>query len=133
MEARITPDHISKLGLNQIFVFESNLPGMHSVGTALQALSFGAAMGRGIGLQGYTYAIPIKDYDAKNVLPLNTIQRYIDEFIQCAVENPQLTFLVTRIGCGFAGYTLKQIASLFRDAVRYPNIHLPEDFWEVIN
>ena len=41
-----------------------------------------------------------------------------------------MTFLVTRIGCGIAGFTPAEIAPLFANAVNVENIHLPQDFWE---
>ena len=121
---RITPEHISSLGQNEIFVFGSNLQGMHGGGAARIAVQqFGAIMGQGVGLQGQSYAIPTMQGG------VNTIAPYVDEFIAFAKQHPELTFMVTRIGCGIAGFTPRQIAPLFTGAVDAPNIHLPQDFW----
>ncbi len=121
---RITPDYIHSLDKNEIFVFGSNLQGMHGGGAArIAADRFGAIMGQGVGLQGQSYAIPTMQGG------VNTIMPYVDEFIAFAKQHPELTFLVTRIGCGIAGFTPAQIAPLFTGAVDVENIHLPQDFW----
>ncbi|MBQ3709835.1 MAG: hypothetical protein II887_03940 [Bacteroidales bacterium] len=115
------------LGKNEIFVFGSNLQGMHGGGAARIAVErFGAIMGQGIGLQGHSYAIPTMQGGP------NTIRPYVDEFIKFAQQHPELTFLVTRIGCGIAGFKPADIAPLFANAVDVENIHLPEDFWKEI-
>jgi hypothetical protein len=124
---RITPERITKLNQNEIFVFGSNLAGMHAGGAARIAVDkFGAIMGQGVGLQGQSYAIPTMQGGVNTILP------YVEEFIRFADCHPELTFLVTRIGCGIAGFTPKEIAPLFAAAVNMPNIHLPLDFWEEI-
>ena len=121
---RIAPNHINKLEKNEIFVFGSNLAGAHGGGAARTAVEkFGAIMGQGVGLQGQSYAIPTMQGGA------NTIKPYVDEFIAFAKQHPELTFLVTRIGCGIAGFTVSEIAPLFAGAVNVENIHLPQDFW----
>ena len=122
---RITSDRINTLGKNQIFVFGSNLAGAHGAGAARIAVEqFGAIMGQGVGLQGQSYAIPTMQGG------VNTIAPYVDEFIAFAKQHPELTFLVTRIGCSIAGFSPRQIAPLFAGAVDVKNIHLPMDFWE---
>ena len=122
---RITPDHIRTLGNNEIFVFGSNLQGMHGGGAARIAVEqFGAIMGQGVGLQGQSYAIPTMQGGVNTILP------YVEEFITFAKQHPELTFLVTRIGCGIAGFTPTEIAPLFASAVDVDNIHLPQDFWQ---
>ena len=121
---RITPNNISNLRPGEIFVFGSNLEGRHAGGAARIAVNqFGAIWGQGVGLQGQSYAIPTMQGG------VNTIQPYVDEFIIFAKEHPEMTFLVTRIGCGIAGFTPAEIAPLFTGAVKVENIHLPEDFW----
>ena len=121
---RITPEYIRSLGQTEIFVFGSNLAGAHSGGAARIAVEqFGAIMGQGVGLQGRSYAIPTMQGG------VNTIAPYVDEFIAFAKQHPELTFLVTRIGCGIAGFSPRQIAPLFAGAIDVPNIHLPQDFW----
>lgn len=108
----------------EIFVFGSNLAGRHGKGAALEArLKHGAIYGQGNGLQGQSYAIPTKDVYLRS-LPLETIQFYVDVFIGIAKERPELTFNVTRIGCGLAGYTDSQIAPMFKGAPI--NCNLPE-------
>lgn len=100
----------------KIFVFGSNLAGRHGKGAALRAFQdYGAVYGQGVGLQGNSYAIPTKDENI-NTLPLNKIQRYINQFIKFAKLNPEMTFEVTRIGCGLAGYEDNDIAPMFVNA-----------------
>ena len=121
---RITPEFIRTLNKNEVFVFGSNLAGAHGGGAArIAAEKFGAIMGQGVGLQGQSYAIPTMQGG------VNTIKPYVDEFIAFAKQHPELTFLVTRIGCGIAGFTPAEIAPLFAGAVDVENIHLPMDFW----
>ena len=122
---RIAPDIISTLKDNEIFVFGSNLAGMHAGGAARVATQkFGAVMGQGVGLQGQSYAIPTMQGGVEAIVP------YVDEFIQFADCHPEMTFLVTRIGCGIAGFTDKEIAPLFIRAINLPNVHLPLSFWK---
>ena len=122
---RITPERISNLKSNEIFVFGSNLAGAHGGGAAYLAYQrFGAVMGQGVGLQGQSYAIPTMQGEPNTILP------YVEEFIIFAKQHPEFTFLVTRIGCGIAGFTPAEIAPLFAGAVEVENIHLPMDFWK---
>ena len=122
---RITPDRINSLQPGEIFVFGSNLAGMHAGGAARLAVDrFGAIMGQGVGLQGQSYAIPTMQGG------VHTIQPYVDEFLRFADCHPEMTFLVTRIGCGIAGFRSEQIAPLFAGAINMPNVHLPLDFWK---
>lgn len=122
---RITPEHITSLKSNEIFVFGSNLAGAHGGGAAYLAYQrFGAVMGQGVGLQGQSYAIPTMQGGANTILP------YVEEFIAFAQQHPEMTFLVTKIGCGIAGFTPAEIAPLFAGAIEVENIHLPMDFWK---
>ena len=115
-----TPEYIWKLAPNEIFVFGSNLRGIHGGGAAYDAYRrFGAVMGQGVGLQGQSYAIPTMQGGVDKIKP------YVDDFIQFAGQNRQLTFLVTRIGCGIAGFSDEDIAPLFRNAHGAENIILP--------
>ena len=121
---RITPEFIKQLKDNEIFVFGSNLAGAHGGGAARIAYErFGAIMGQGVGLQGQSYAIPTMQGGVDTILP------YVEEFIAFAKQHPEMTFLVTKIGCGIAGFRIDEIAPLFAGAVEVENIHLPEDFW----
>jgi hypothetical protein len=126
---RTTPDNIKKLEQGHIFVFGSNLSGRHGKGAAKTALGWGAKWGQGAGLQGRTYGIPTKDASIRRTLTVIEIKPFVDEFIEFAKNNPNLTFLVTEIGCGLAGHKQKDIAPLFINAVDVENIHLPEKFW----
>ena len=122
-----TPERISKLNPNEIFVFGSNLAGMHGGGAAWIAYErFGAIMGQGVGLQGQSYAIPTMQGGAETIKP------YVDEFIEFASKHPEYKFLVTKIGCGIAGFRVEEIAPLFAEAIDMDNVILPEDFVEVI-
>ena len=118
---RTTPEFITELKPNEIFVFGSNLGGMHGGGAARVAYQrFGAIMGQGVGLQGQSYAIPTMQGGVETIRP------YVDEFIKFAEEHQDLTFLVTRIGCGIAGFTDDDISPLFAKAHTIDNIVLPE-------
>ncbi len=120
-QKRTTPEFITELQPGEIFVFGSNLQGMHGGGAARIAhRNFGAIMGQGVGLQGQSYAIPTMQGGVETIRP------YIDEFIAFAKAHQEMTFLVTRIGCGIAGFTDAEIAPLFTEAHNVGNIVLPE-------
>jgi hypothetical protein len=124
---RTTPDFITSLAENEIFVFGSNLAGFHGGGAARVAHQrFGAVWGQGVGLQGQSYAIPTMQGGVETIRP------YVDEFIVFAKQHPELTFLVTRIGCGIAGFTDEDIAPLFKEALGTDNIILPATFLDVL-
>lgn len=124
---RFTPEMITRLAENEIFVFGSNLEGYHGGGAAYIAMEkFGAVWGQGVGLQGQCYAIPTMQGGVETIKP------YVDEFISFAREHGELTFLVTRIGCGIAGFTDEEIAPLFKDAIDIENVILPKVFVEII-
>lgn len=127
----MTGTTITQLGPKEVFVFGSNEAGRHGRGAAFTARQWGARCGKGVGHWGQTYAIPTKDKDLK-VLTLRQIQKYISDFIIYASNNPNLNFLVTRIGCGLAGYKDEQIAPLFREALKYNNIILPDIFIKIL-
>lgn len=120
---RFTPEHIAVLEPGEIFVFGSNLAGAHGGGAARAArIHFGAVMGQGIGLQGQSYAIPTMQGGPETIKP------YVDDFILFAKQHPELTFLVTPIGCGIAGFHARDIAPLFASAIDVENIILPRQF-----
>ncbi|MEQ2518786.1 MULTISPECIES: A1S_2505 family phage non-structural protein [Bacteroides] len=123
----ITPAYIGELKDNEIFVFGSNLQGIHGGGAARIAREcFGAIMGQGVGLQGQSYAIPTMQGGVRTIKP------YTDEFIEFAKANTNLHFLVTRIGCGIAGFRDEDIAPLFDNAINLTNVSLPKEFIDVI-
>ncbi|MBR5897929.1 MAG: hypothetical protein IKZ14_00490 [Muribaculaceae bacterium] len=124
---RFTPKHITVLEDGEIFVFGSNLAGAHGGGAARAArIHFGAVMGQGVGLQGQSYAIPTMHGGPETIKP------YVDDFIFFAKQHPELTFLVTPIGCGIAGFHARDIAPLFASAIDVENIILPRQFVAVI-
>lgn len=123
---RVAPDRIDQLEDDEIFVFGSNVNGSHNVGAAATAMrKFGAIWGQGEGLQGQSYAIPTME-------GIDKMRAAISRFAQFAEQHPEMRFLVTRIGCGIAGYTVEQVAPLFRDCIHIENIALPYDFWEIL-
>ena len=118
-----TPDYITDLKPDEVFVFGSNLAGMHGGGAARVAFrQFGAVMGCGVGLRGHSYAIPTMQGGVETIKP------YVDDFIAFAKSHPELFFYVTRIGCGIAGFKDKEIAPLFSAAMDVENVCLPESF-----
>jgi hypothetical protein len=131
---------ITKLKPNEIFVFGSNVAGRHGAGAALDAKRyFGAIEGLGYGRQGRCWAIPTKDADLRP-LPLEEIEFWVKEFFHSValfssaatetltgeVGAPELTYILTPIGCGLAGYKPEQIAPMFKNAPA--NVILPEEF-----
>jgi hypothetical protein len=113
-----------------VFVFGSNLRGRHGKGAALTAAtSWGAEEGVGSGRTGMAYAIPTKIHPYQ-VLSVPVIGRHIERFLDYAAAHPDLTFLVTPIGCGLAGFTAEQIAPYFAGAPE--NCQLPQEFLDVI-
>lgn len=120
---KFTPDNITHLEPDEIFVFGSNLAGHHAGGAARVARQrFGAIEGQGVGMQGQSYAIPTMQGGVETIKP------YVDDFIEFARECDQNTFYVTRIGCGIAGFTDEEIATLFRETLKLYNVRLPESF-----
>jgi len=133
---RYTKDKIKSLDQSEIIVFASNLAGKHHVKSVIpEALQFGALPGKGIGLQGNTYAIPTTCADLKSKVPLTIIRNHIAVFVDFAELNPHLKFYVTKLGCGCAGasrYDIHQIAPLFVDAVTVENIFMPKEFFDIV-
>ena len=114
---RLTPNQITELSQCEIFVFGSNLEGLHMGGAARYAYDhFGAEWGNGVGPQGQCYAIPTMHG------PLSDIKPYVDDFIEYARQHPMNRFLLTRIGCGIAGFKDKDMAPLFKERGIAPEI-----------
>lgn len=125
---RISSGRITNLASNEIFVFGSNLQGMHGGGAARMAYeSFGAVWGQGVGLYGQSYAIPTMQGGVETIRP------YVDNFMIFAQRHSELDFLVTEIGCGIAGFSVSEMAPLFFKAIDNDirNVYLPESFYEV--
>ena len=127
METKFTPDVITELKLNEIFVFGSNMQGRHNGGAAAIARRrFGAVRGVGVGMQGQSYAIPTMHGGIQDIKP------FVNDFIIYAKEHPEYLFLVTRIGCGIAGFSEKEIAPLFTECLGAENIILPKSFVDLL-
>ena len=123
---RIASDRIAELGENEIFVFGSNIQGAHGGGAAWFAYKhLGAEWGVGEGLTGHCYALPTMEGET-------SMKHAVEHFTACAKQHPELTFLVTAVGCGIAGYTPQQVAPLFREAAKLENVYLPQVFTQII-
>lgn len=123
---KYTPQNITELAPNEIFVFGSNTEGRHGKGAARLALhKFGASWGVGEGLMGDSYALPTVG-DRLSKMPVKLIKEYADRFIECADLRPDLTFYLTEVGCGLAGHKVEDIAPLFKNCP--PNVIKPESF-----
>jgi hypothetical protein len=124
---RITPEFVSSLRENEIFVFGCRNSGRHWDGASAFALkNFGAVMGQREGLQGQSYAIPT----IGGRIGIKEIRRSVEKFTLFATAHTELHFLVTAIGCGGGGWRPSQIAPLFRKASKLPNVSLPQEFWD---
>ena len=123
MNKNLTPPFVTHLAANEIFVFGSNLAGMHGGGAARIAYErFGAEWGNSVGPQGQCYAIPTMQG------PVETIKPYADEFIAYAKAHPKKQFLLTRVGCGIASFTDEEIAPLFAEVMTIDNISIPAEW-----
>lgn len=123
---RVTPNRIDTLQPDEIFVFGSNVNGFHAGGAAAAAMhKFGAVWGQGEGLQGQSYALPTMEGMDSMRAAVGRLQRFAD-------QHPEMRFLVTRIGCGIAGYTVAEVAPLFKGCIKLENVALPIDFWKVL-
>lgn len=121
---RETPQLIKHLEANEVFVFGSNAQGHHGGGAARTAMEkFGAQWGVGEGMQGQCYAIPTME-------GIKSLEAAVGRFCQYAKEHPEKRFLVTRIGCGIAGYRPEDVAQFFKPVIELENISLPKDFWK---
>lgn len=115
--------------MSMIFVFGSNLKGIHGAGAAKHAAEvYGAIRGQGKGLQGNSYAIPTKPGPWGEPFSLTELQPHVTEFIEFAREHQELQFTVTPIGTGHAGHTCQGVAPLFREALNLRNVFLPPAF-----
>lgn len=122
-----TPSHIRSLKDGEIFVFGSNIRGLHGGGAAAFAYAkFDAQWGVGEGLTGRCYALPTMEGG------VDYIGGKVQNFLDCARQHPELKFYVTPIACGIAGFTPSQIAPLFKDAIPMENVILPQQFVEII-
>jgi hypothetical protein len=121
----------SEPGVEWVFVFGSNLSGIHGGGAARAAYEhYGAVWGEGVGYYGHSYAIPTKDENI-NTLPLGRIRDFVEvaviDFDNIATDNGHsgtpTKFFVTRVGCGLAGYNDADIAPMFAEALKRRALH----------
>lgn len=138
MEKRITPEIVKNLLKDQCLVIGTNEGGIHGAGIAKLAADWGFPYRMGFGLYALTethsfiFGIPTKDWRIKS-LDIEIIRFYVNRFIECTKLMPGTTFLVSKIGCGLAGFTPEDIAPLFMGCDTLENIHLPIEFWNVID
>ena len=123
---------IQELEAHEIFVFGSNLSGIHGAGAAKTARKWGAKMGVGEGLMGMTYGLPTVGKKIGNNLSVSKIQKHVDIFLQCVNEHPTFNFLLTEVGCGLAGKTPEDIAPLFKEGNEFSNIVWPKSFVKIL-
>jgi len=124
---RIAPEFIESLGEKDVFVFGSNIQGIHNGGAAQFALMhFGAMMKQSEGIQGQSYAIPTDGNTFEE------LKEAVGRFTDYVVMHPQNKFMLTAVGCGAAGYSVEQIAPLFKQAYSFGNVYVPKDFLKYV-
>ena len=124
----VTPENVTSLKENEVFVFGSNTAGRHGKGAARTAYKkFGAIYGQGEGLQGQSYALPTKGKNIEN-LSIEQISKNIDTFIKVAKDNPDKTFYLTKIGTGLGNKTVEQMAELINKKNIPDNVIRPIEF-----
>lgn len=62
---------------------------------------------------------------------INELELYISDFINRAIKHPELIFLLPRMESDY--FSIQEIAPLFYDAIPVKNIHLPVEFWDILN
>jgi len=133
IDGRISASYITALNPGEIFVFGSNLSGIHGAGAAYTAYHrFGAELGVGEGLRGQSYAFPTVYYDIERSLTLDEIAVHAKRFLECVAERTDLQFLLTQVGCNLAGYTPQQMAPLFAEGFGLTNLFFPLSFYQVL-
>lgn len=130
---RISSDNIIKLNKHEVFVFGSNKKGLHHGGAANHAyVNFNAKWGVGEGMTGQCYALPTMEGTIEFIRAIN---RFIKYAKFCSIFIPLRKFLVTKVGCGIAGYSVYDVAVWFKDrgAFELSNVYLPQEFYDVLN
>lgn len=141
---QFTPEYVEDLHPCEVFVFGSNAAGQHYGGAARVAFNkFGAVWGVGEGLRGNSYALPTLDHYMRRV-SVDALRYSLREFLRVVDCNPGYTFLLTKIGCGIAGWEVSQMGFLFWQVAQefysgrwYPyvgclpeNLIIPEEFYD---
>ena len=123
-----TPNNITELKENDIFVFGSNKAGNHAVGAAKVAVEkFGAIVGQGEGLQGQSYAFPTLDEYMQKVTSEELVSAF-ENLCECAVQHKDKTFYLTKVGCGIDGFTEEEIIEAINKVELPNNVIIPESF-----
>ena len=126
-EDRMTPVKVESLAEDEIFVFGSNDKGLHRGGAAKTAIvKFGAQMGVPFGPQGQSFAIPT----VGSTIGPHEIELGFHRLVEYAQVHPEMTFLVTALGCGSAGYEPEFISRYLEEGIPVKNIHYPLVFWQ---
>ena len=126
-DSQYTPECISVLQEDEIFVFGSNLLGHHMGGAARTARRiFNAEMGVAEGLTGQAYALPTLNESMRQVAP-EALRASFRRLLLFALDHPMLTFYLTEVGCGIAGWSAEQVSALLWEAVR----ELSEEAYEL--
>ncbi len=125
---RITPESMVTLTPKQMVTIGTNESGINGAGIAFFAeKNWGWPAGRGFGPAGQCFGIPTKDWNIKQ-LPLDVIEFYVSRYIKFIRSTPMIEHMITKIGCGLAGYTVPEIAPLFITVATATNVWLPQDF-----
>ena len=142
MKLLYTPENISELKENQIFVFGSNMAGFHYGGAAKFAFDkFGAVWGQGLGIAGQTYAFPTL-HRASTETGKNDMELLNDDELEAQFkilfikieENPDKEFLLTKIGTGIAGIPIQIMNELFNRSYNeavHTNLIYPIEFEKI--
>lgn len=129
---RITPENLTELSSRQRVSIGTNESGIHGAGIAQYAFdNWGLVWGQGFGPSGMCFGVPTKDWRIGK-LDLGVIDSYISRYIQW-MKATKYNHLVTKVGCGLAGYTPNQIAPMFAECINMTNVWLPEEFIKVIS
>lgn len=129
--------------LRYVWVFGSNLKGIHGKGAALSAKRHHTAttgLGEGVSIgQFCSYALPTKDRTIRT-LSTQAIQQHVESFLVEVVTHPNWIFTVTRVGCGLAGLLDTTMVELFKEAFKVlkidnipPNLDLPADWVKLMD
>ena len=110
-----TKDSIKNLEEFEIIVFGSNLNGNHSGGLAKECVEkYNAKDGVGEGHTGQCYAFPTLDKDMHQVTEIQ-LQQSVQKLISFANNSTGSIILLTKVGCGIAGFKEKDIKEYFKD------------------
>lgn len=124
----LDPLHTHTPDDDRVFVFGSNLLGIHGAGAAAYArLQLGAEAGVGEGLTGRSYALPTC-YRPGEPVTLQELAVYMYNFFNFADDHPELTFFLSKVGCGIAGFDEHDVAYIVHELLPPANVHIPPDW-----